>query len=143
MKSLMCLPVRHLNIRELTETDFYRICEEERVEVHELDSPSSFYIRTGGVRAIVLTTREYGLERRFSAFHELGHHFLHGGEAVDTALLRRPRESRKEYEADAFAAIALCPLSAFVSGEWLSEATDPYSSRIWILRRKIWERYGI
>lgn len=143
MQSLTTLPVDGLDVRPLTEEDFFEICRREEITVLEEQVPTSFYMRCDNVPVIVLKKSEGGLRRLFSAFHELGHHFLHGGESDSLALFRGPRTSKAELEADAFAAIALCPLTALQSFRWLDDNPEVFAARIWLMRNYVRDTYGI
>lgn len=131
------------NAKPLGEEQFYLICEREGITVFERKVPTSFYMRCDGEDIIVLKESERGLRRLFSAYHELGHYFLHGGEADALALFRGLRTSKAEVEADAFAAIALCPRLCLHNFAWLDEHGDDFAPRIWLMRNMIYERYGI
>lgn len=143
MRILSTLDIEGLDVRPLDENDFLHICEHEQIIVLERSVPTSFYMRCDGVPAIVLKKGERGLRRLFSAYHELGHHFLHGGESDSLALFRGSRDSKSEIEADAFAAIALCPAIALESHRWLDEHPEAFARRIWIMRMHIRETYRI
>lgn len=143
MQTLTTLPVDGLDVRPLTEEDFFEICRREDITVLEQDVPTSFYMRCDSVPVIVLKRSERGLRRLFSAFHELGHHFLHGGRSDSLALFRGSRESKSELEADAFAAIALCPATALQNFKWLDEHPEAFAARIWLMRNYIKDTYRI
>lgn len=129
-------------MRPLDEQDFYEICEKEGVSVVEMEVPTSFYMYSSGEHVIVLRRSEHGLRRLFSAYHELGHYFLHGGD-VPIALFRGSREKKMEVEADAFAAIALCPETSLRNFRWLDEHGDHFAARVWLIRNRIFETYRI
>lgn len=127
----------------MSEKDFYSICEAENIIVVEKSVPTAFYMRCSGKDVIVLKKGEYGLRRLFSAFHELGHYFLHGGEGDSVALFRGPRSSKEEVEADAFASIALCPQVCLTNFSWLSDNESDFAARVWVIRNRIYRDYGI
>lgn len=143
MNSLTGLPLPGFNARPLEEQDFYTICEREGITVLEWKVPTSFYMSCSGEKVIVLKQGERGLRRLFAAYHELGHHFLHGGEYDSISLFRGPRDSKDEIEADAFAAIALCPDVCLKDFEWLGRHSDDFAVRVWVIRNRIFREYGI
>lgn len=143
MHNLSAVRIEGFNRRPLGEEDFYLICSKEKVAVLEQDVPTSFYLRCEGEDVIVLRRGEKGLRRLFSAYHELGHYFMHGGEYDSLALFRGPRSSKSEIEADAFAAIALCPRICLDNFDWLESNGERFAPRVWLIRNMIWERYGI
>ena len=78
-------------------------------------------------RVILIRTELYEdpAQRRYLTAHALGHHFLHQGNFLS---LRTPFEwwaaTKKELEADRFAALLLCPASARPHDVELCEAAE-------------------
>jgi Zn-dependent peptidase ImmA (M78 family) len=99
------------NKRPLTEEDFFRICRRERIAVQEMPlSVRGFYGVCKARRFIALDSKMRGVARLFTAYHELGHHFLHAPKAtMQVNYFHLREEPRVKLEADAFAAVALLP----------------------------------
>lgn len=94
----------------MTEDDAYRTCEKERVEIFWSKERFPFYftVPDDDLRIIVMPQRLSGIELRFAFYHELSHHFLHGGDEPCVAFYGG-RDKKCEAEADAVALIALFP----------------------------------
>lgn len=132
------------NSRALTEQDFYAICEAENIEVMEMYVSASFYMKVLGESIIVINKRLKGLKRLFAMYHELSHHFLHGGRDAETqALFFGLNESRNEVEADAMALIALIPLKALSNFDFLDENPTRYAKKLFKERQRLWFLYGV
>ncbi|HUF04354.1 MAG TPA: ImmA/IrrE family metallo-endopeptidase [Aridibacter sp.] len=99
-----------LGERRLTTGDFYDICEAEGVEVISHPGEASWYMEVKSRPFIVLSDSRKGIEKEFVMFHELGHYFLHAGNA-DRPMRDSLGPSKKEFEANAFALLALLPLA--------------------------------
>lgn len=99
------------NRRALTEADFHRICRRERISVAEMPLPvPGYYMVCRGKSFIVIDARQRGVHWLYTAFHELAHHFLHVPDPNATAIyFRRAPQSKAEFEAEAFAVVALIP----------------------------------
>lgn len=112
---LLCEKIRKLNIgwneSRLTESDFYRLCRRFHITVTEMPlATSGFYYRVKGQDFIALDSRLAGPRRLFVMFHELGHFLLHVPDTGATANFHEVgRRTRKEQEADDFAACAILP----------------------------------
>ena len=76
-------------------------------------------------------------------FHELSHHFLHGGRDKTQAYFLGLLETKNEFEADALAVIALIPLSALKSFDFLEENPNRYAKKIYKDRQKVYFLYGV
>lgn len=131
------------NLRPLTEKDFYEICELENITVLEEDVFTSFYMSVNGRNFIVLKKRLKGLRKIFSMFHELAHHFLHGGKEATNAFYFGMLESKQEIEADAIATIALVPRFMLASYDFLEEHPNRYARQIFRNRQKLEFLYNI
>lgn len=122
------------NQKALTERDFYRICEMEGVEVIEDPRVTNiFYMTFEGRPFIVLgnSTKHRGVKRLFAMFHELAHHFLHSQRHAANAFYFGLVESKQEFEADAFAAIALIPARDLGKPEILDEYPRGFARKIY------------
>lgn len=131
------------NIRILTENDFYAICECEGIEVLEMDIAASFYMSVSGKCFIVLSKKLKGLKRIFVMFHELAHHFLHGGRDAAQAFYFGLLETKNEFEADSVALIAMIPLSSLKSFEFLEEHPNRYARKLYRDRQRLYFLYGV
>lgn len=131
------------NRRELTEKDFYEICEREGIIVLEMDVPTSFYFRAEGLSFIVIKKRQTGLRRLFSMFHELAHHFLHGGQTAESAFFFGLLETKAEIEADALATVALVPHSSLANFDFLENHPVRFAKQLFRNRQKLEFLYRI
>jgi Zn-dependent peptidase ImmA (M78 family) len=125
--------------RILTDEDFYRICEEEGIEVIQSAEKFSFYFTMLGEHFIVLPKRRRGLRLLHAMFHELGHYFMHVGNAPEVAWL--DGHSRDEAEADAIALIAMMPRTKLKELAWLDGSR--YGSHLWNERLRLFFLYDI
>ena len=141
--SLEVLTKHGFNRRILTEKDFYEICESEKITVLEMDVFTSFYMSAAGRHFIVLKKRLKGLRKTFAMFHELAHHFLHGGRESPNAFYFGLIESKQEIEADAMATIALVPKFMLDSYDFLEEHPNRYARQLFKNRQKLEFLYGI
>lgn len=130
-------------VKVLTETDFYAICEKEQIKILEMDAAASFYFCTQGHPVIVLDKKLKGLRKLFAAFHELAHHFLHGGTHFESAFFFGLMESKNEVEADALALVALIPLSQICDISFLEENPNRYALKLFKDRQRLYFLYGI
>ena len=140
--SLEKLKKYDFNRRILTETDFYRICAGEKIKVLELDVSASFYMSVSNESFIVLSKKLKGLKRTFVMFHELSHHFLHGGTDAASAFYFGLLESKNEFEADALALIALIPIEALESFDFLDDHPNRYARKLYKDRQRLNFLYG-
>lgn len=145
MKILLNILKRYgFNIRALTEEDFYAICESEGIHVIETDVVTSFYMPVLGEPTIVLKKGLKGLKRLFVMFHELAHHFAHGGKDANNAFFFDMTISKKEFEADAIATIAILPLSSLENYDFLDEhPRSRFAKQLYKDRQKLWFLHGI
>lgn len=141
--------IRHLKIgwneRELTETDFYRLCRRFKIKVVEMPlGTGGFYYRVLGRDFIAVDSRLPREKKLFILFHELGHFLFHTPESGATANFHGVgRRTRIELEADVFALCALIPkqlIEAKAVQELIDESLSP---EIVAERLAVLERYGI
>lgn len=76
---------------------------------------AGYYLRQGAVAGICLNSDEPIQRRRFSAAHELGHHFLGHGSVVDRTDGSSSGSTLQEVDADVFASAFLMPLAVMNS----------------------------
>lgn len=131
------------NERELTETDFFEICERERIEVLELDIDNSFIMSAKGKSVIVISRKLKGLKRRFAMFHELAHYFLHGGRSLESAFFLGLLDTKNETEADAVATIAIVPRRSLECFSFLENHNNRYARKLFDDRQKIEFLYDV
>lgn len=131
------------NRRELSESDFYAVCEKEKITVLEMEVSCSFYMNVGGKAFIVLKKNLRGLKRTFTMFHELAHHFLHGGRGVNQAFYFGLLDNKQEFEADRIALIALIPLSCLNSFDFLEDHPNRYAKKLYRERQRLYFLYGV
>lgn len=131
------------NQRVLTERDFYDICEKENIIVVEREVYTSFYFTTDEYHFIVIKKSLKGMRKTFSMFHELSHHFLHGGRDTTNAFYFGMLETKAEFEADALALIALIPLPSLKNFAFLEEHPNRYARKLYRDRIKLNFLYGV
>jgi Zn-dependent peptidase ImmA (M78 family) len=122
------------NKRPLTEADFYKICEAERIEVIERSDVSNiFYMTVLGEPSIVLgnSRKHRGIKRLFAMFHELAHHFLHPGDDIEEVFFFGISDSKEEFEADSLATIALIPEKNIGKPEILEHSPKAFAKKIY------------
>lgn len=141
--SLQKLTEYGFNRHAMTEANFYRICEQEGIEVIECFQSNTFYMVIEGKPFIVIGTRKRGLKKLYAMFHELAHHFLHAGRLLNEAFFYGQIENKQEFEADAFATIALIPINKVDDYDFLEEHPNKFARRIFNDRKKIKFLYGI
>jgi Zn-dependent peptidase ImmA (M78 family) len=130
------------NRRELTERDFYAICEAEGIQVTEMDVPVSFYFCLLGERHIILNKKLKGIKKTFTMFHELAHHFLHGTDLPETAMFFGLNKSKSELEADAIALLAIIP-KKIGDFSFLDDHPNRYAKKLFKDRQRLNFLYGI
>lgn len=124
VSSPLHLPIPGWNERRMTMRDFKRVCERERIVVIRIPWRIGMFTNIRGVPVIWLGSRSQfdGGELIQTAFHELGHYFLH---RARTPLLRAEGAEGGggvrdwfEVEANACAAIALSPQAKLGDVMW-------------------------
>jgi Zn-dependent peptidase ImmA (M78 family) len=130
-----------LNKRQLNETDFHNLVTIENIVYTETQERFSFWARIDGESHIVISDRWTGLKKLFIQFHELGHHFLHEGNDVDSVHFFDGGNHRQEYEAHAFATVALCPLQALLDNSF--EVEDMFSDHVRLERERLYTLYHV
>ncbi len=113
LKRLLKL-IPHLNRRELTEADFYKICRREKITVVEIPLKEhiyGYYTNYKGKAVIVINQNLPKLRWLEVAFHELGHHFLHAPVPKSVFFNSQNLTHRQELEAQTLALLALIPRS--------------------------------
>lgn len=128
------------NQRVLGMKDFEQICHAERVLFLESigRKHKGEFIPYANRNIIILRAGLNEGERRWVAFHELGHYFLHAA----AHQFSRSAHRRMDREANIFAAIALLPTQLIKNDEQL--ALDGYYPAEFIkIRHEIYKEYGI
>jgi len=149
-----------LNVRPLTEADFYAMTDRLGIKVHMMPLEVNGYylpyrkqVKRGPLKGKVemephihinqALTGYYWLE---TAYHELVHYLLHlplyAGDAQFSRLLSKTRcriLSKQEHEARSLALIALIPSCLLTDWDLLSEYADEMIER----RVRVWKDYRI
>lgn len=128
------------NTRIFGMKDFERICGEERILFAEgiARRHKGEFIPYANRNAIILRAGLPEGERRWVAFHELGHYYLHAA----PHQFSRSAGRRMDREANIFAAIALLPTSLIATDE--QSALDGYYPPEFIkIRFEIRKEFGI
>jgi Zn-dependent peptidase ImmA (M78 family) len=128
-----------LNHRGYTESEFLDICSIEDITYFETPEKYSFWACIDGESHIVVSRRWKGQKKLFIQLHELGHHFLHGGDRIDQVHFFDSNSRKHEFEAHAFATIAMCPINALLDGTF--EVTDRFTDYIKRERENLWFLY--
>ncbi|HRI05157.1 MAG TPA: ImmA/IrrE family metallo-endopeptidase [Pyrinomonadaceae bacterium] len=142
--------IQHLKIgwneREMTETDFYRLCRRFKIKVVEMPlRTGGFYYRVMGRDFIAVDSRLRREKKLLVLFHELGHFLFHTPESGATANFHGVgRRTRVEREADVFALCALIP-KQFIESKPLQELVDEagFTPETVAERLSVFEHYGI
>lgn len=136
------------NRRAFTEADVYRICRREKVKIIEypISGTLGFYMRCAGRCIITVDSRLRGVRRVYVLLHELAHYFLHvPAEATAAHFFRLRPDTKQEFEAEAFAVVAVLPETLLRST--LAEGGDfeeeGFTRDIIEFRLKVLEMYGI
>jgi Zn-dependent peptidase ImmA (M78 family) len=128
--------------RAMGEEDFWKICTEDDIEVFwsRRRFPMYFTVPADDLRAIILPKRLNGSRLLFVMFHELAHHWLHGGDEPCVAFLGGS-DVKCEAEADAIALIALMPgpeLHVEITGD-----DRRFMQKLWHDRQRLSFLYGV
>lgn len=142
--------IQHLKIgwneREMTESDFYRLCRRFKIKVVEMPlRTGGFYYRVMGRDFIAVDSHLPGEKKLLVLFHELGHFLFHTPESGATANFHGVgRRTRVEREADVFALCALIP-KQLIETKTLQELVDEdgFTHEVVAERLSVFERYGI
>lgn len=131
------------NERSLTENDFYTICEAEGITLIEHDKPFSWWMTVENKPFIVLNKRLRGIKRLYVMWHELGHHFLHFGSEPNQVYFSEMTKSKAELEADILAILAVCPMKALQTNDFVEEYPNKFATKLFKERQKILFLYRI
>lgn len=136
----------HLNRKIYGELDFYRLCRQEKVKVHELplrENIQGYYSNYRGESYIVLNSRMAPAKRLEVAFHELGHHYLHQPVPHSAFFNSQNLSNRQEIEAQSFALLALLPVTLLRQFEETPSLLEDYPPELIGQRLKLFEMTGI
>ena len=99
------------NQRRLTEADFYVLCRRHKITIQEMPlRVGGFYYCLMGGHYIAIDSKLAPDKKLFVMFHEFAHFLMHAPDSGVTANFHGVgRKTRKESEADLFAAVALIP----------------------------------
>jgi Zn-dependent peptidase ImmA (M78 family) len=132
-----------INERPQTEKDFHEICEAEGIEVIWSNDKFSWYMTVEHEPFIVLPKRKRGIKLLFDMFHELAHHFAHYGDAPNQVFFHGLTDDKNEFEADMMALIALIPLKALDSFDFLEDNPSRFAKKLYKERQRLYFLYGI
>jgi Zn-dependent peptidase ImmA (M78 family) len=134
------------NERPLSESDFYALCRRFGITVDEMPlSVGGFYYCVMGRHFIALNSGSPPAKKLFVMFHELAHYLMHAPNLNETASYHGVgRQTRKEYEADVFATIALLP-QTLIDSKTAAELVDHegFDPEFVKERLRIMKRYGL
>ena len=93
------------NRKNLTETDFHRLCRRFRITVVEMPlRTNGFYYCVKSRHFIAIDSKLPPVPKLMVMFHELAHYLMHAPDSGATANFHGVgRRTKKEAEADAFA----------------------------------------
>ena len=133
------------NEKELKESDFYRLCKRHKITVIEMPlRVSGFYYSVLGRHYIAINSRLKQPKKLFVMFHEFAHFLMHAPDHGVTASFHGiGGKTRKETEADVFAACALVPRTVIESRtaqELIEE--DGLPASLVAERQKIYSSHG-
>jgi Zn-dependent peptidase ImmA (M78 family) len=101
-----------LNQRELTETDFFNICNRENINVrYTTEMQTGCYVIFEKKHYIFINRNLKGIQLLKVAWHELAHYFLHFPSQTNfgVAFFDVHQKAKMDNEANALAALALIP----------------------------------
>jgi Zn-dependent peptidase ImmA (M78 family) len=130
-----------LNNRAPIESDFLDICLIEDITYFETPEKYSFWASIDGESHIVVSRKVRGARKLFVQLHELGHHFLHGGQSIDQVHFFDSSARKHEFEAHAFATMAMCPLRSLQDGSF--EVVDRFTEYLRREREKLFFLYKV
>lgn len=134
------------NRRALTEDDFHRLCRRFKITVQEMPlSVSGFYYCMKRRHFIAVDSKLPPQKKLFVMFHEFAHFLMHAPDTGVTANFHGVgKKTRKETEADAFAACALIPRS-WIESRSEQEILDEEGLDAEMLRQRtqIYSKFGI
>jgi Zn-dependent peptidase ImmA (M78 family) len=132
------------NERQFNEEDFYRLCRRYKAKPIEMPlKVPGFYMLCKGKSYIYTDSRLRGFRRLHVAFHELGHHILHAPIASTRAsFFRLKPNSKDEYEAEIFSAVALIPEPS-LRRMLAEEIDDEYVGDVLNFRLKVLDLHNI
>ena len=133
------------NERRLDESDLYELCGRFNVVVDELPlTTAGFYYRVMGRDFIAVNSRLTGAERLAVMFHEFAHFLFHTADSAPAAEFHHVgRRTRKECEADVFAACAVLPRPLLENRTIEDLLEDGYPADLVNERFRILDLYGI
>lgn len=138
--------IPHLNRRQLTETDFYRLCRKERVNLREMplrESIYGYYTNARGKAYIVINRSLPQLRWLEVAFHELGHHYLHAPVPQSVFFDSQNLSHRQELEAQTLALLALIPKTTLEGIENDPDLIFDYPLHLVEERIKLFRDFGV
>lgn len=137
--------IPHLNSRELTEDDFYKLCRREKVAVREMplkENIYGYYTNLKGKSYIVINRNLSKMRWLEVAFHELGHHYLHAPVPQSVFFNSQDLTHKQEVEAQTLALLALIPQPILQEIENDADVIFDYPLHLIEERIKLFHDYG-
>lgn len=138
--------IPHLNRRELTEVDFYKLCKKERIKLAEVplkENIYGYYTNVKGKAYIVINRNLSKMRWLEVAFHELGHHFLHAPVPSSVFFDSQNLTHRQELEAQTLALLALIPKTILEELECNSDLVFDYPLHLVEERIKLFHDFKV
>jgi len=114
----------------LTEVDFWDYCAASRIVVREvqLEQPGYSMVYEGRLH-IYIHDQLRGVDRLYTLYHELAHHWLH----PPRIQFFLGMDKNIEFEANLVAACALIP-KTLLAHHWPSEIAEEFSYPTWLIK---------
>ena len=129
------------NQRALTLSDFYTICESEKIKVLEEDIDCSFFMTFRGRKWITLSRKMTPLKTLFVAYHEL-HHAMLSPEMMTRVCFFGLDDTPEERSANMFAAVALIPRHEIADARIIENDCE-FAKVIYEQRVRVFQTYDI
>lgn len=118
------------NVRVLTEENFWIYAAAAGIVVREVPlEQAGCTLRCDGVPHIFIHDQLCGVNRTFTLFHEIAHHWLHPPRIQFFQGMNR----NIEFEANAVAACAMLPKTV-IQHYWPSEIAEEYGYPEWLIK---------
>lgn len=138
--------IPQLNRRELTESDFYKLCRKEKIQLGELPLQKTifgYYTNYSGKSYIIINSNLPKIRWLEVAFHELGHHYLHAPVPQSVFFDSNRLSPKQEQEAQTLAVLALIPISVLQKLEQDPDIMFDYPLHLIEERIKLFKENGI
>lgn len=138
--------IPQLNTREMTESDFYKLCRKEKISLAEIplkENIYGYYTNIKGKAYIVINKTLPKMLWLEVAFHELGHHYLHSPVPQSVFFNSRNLSHKQELEAQTLALLALIPKPSLEKIEQEPDLIFEYPLHLIEERLKLFRDSGI